>query len=102
MRPGIGLVVLVLVATAWGAAPPGQPRTLTAQELKELDALLTRLGRHTAAGEFEQAAKMAQQVEEYRRQRQGAAHWEAIDARFAVEQWRRLAAVERKDRVEMV
>src|SRR5262245_1469341 len=103
MRRSIGLTVLMLGATAgWAAAPPGQPRNLTAEEENEVAALDARLARHGDAGEFEQAAKVAAQIAAYRQQRQGAAHWQAIDARFAVDGWRRLIAVPGKDRPEVV
>src|SRR5262245_34157883 len=103
MRRSIAVAVLMLAATAgWGAAPPGQPRNLTAEEQKEVAALEARLGRHVGAGEFEQAAKVAAQIASYRKQRQGAAHWQAINARFAADDWRRLAAVPGKDRSEVL
>src|SRR5262245_21633424 len=102
MRRSIGVAVLMLAATVgWAAAPPGQPRNLTAEEEKEVAALDARLGRHFNAGEFEQGAKLAAQIASYRKQRQGAAHWQAIDARFAVDEWRRLIAVPGKDRSEV-
>src|SRR5262245_27876715 len=103
MRCGIGLLGLVALAmAAWSAAPPAQPRALTDEEQKEVAALVTRQGRHVGAGEFEQAAKVAEQIAAYRRQRQGAGHWQAIDARFQVEEWKRLAAVPVKDRAEVL
>jgi hypothetical protein len=102
MQRGIGLVLLFGAATAWAAAPPAQPRALTAEEQKEVAALDVRLSRHGDAGEFEQAAKVAAQIAVYRKQRQGAAHWQAIEARFAVDGWRQLIAVPGKDRPEVV
>src|SRR5262245_44043344 len=101
MRRSIGLAVLMVAATAsWAAAPPGQPRALTAEEEKEVAALEARLGRHAAAGEFEEAAKVAGQVAAYRRQRQGAGHWQAVDAAFGVEAWRRLGTIPAGARAE--
>src|SRR5262245_58436609 len=102
MRRSIGVAVLFWVAPAWGAAPPGQPRNLTEEEAKEVAALDARVSRHFNAGEFEQAAKVAAQISVYRKQRQGAAHWQAIDARVTADDWRRLAAVPGKDRSEVV
>src|SRR5262245_24384197 len=103
MRRSIGVAVLMLAATVgWAAAPPGQPRNLTAEEAKEVAALDARRGRHFNAGEFEQGAKVAAQISSYRKQRQGAAHWQAIEARFTADDWRRLAAVPGKDRSEVV
>src|SRR5262245_29269422 len=101
MRGCTGLV-LFLAATAWGAAPPAQPRDLTEQEKKEVAALQARGARHASVGEFEQAAKVSQQIVDYRRDRQGARHHQAIDARFVLERWRRLARVPTKDRAEVL
>jgi tetratricopeptide (TPR) repeat protein len=44
---------------------------------------------------------VAEQIAQYRRARQGARHWQSIDARFEVEEWQRLAAVPLKDRAEV-
>jgi hypothetical protein len=73
MRTGVTAVLLALTATVWGAAPPAQPRNLTPQEEKEVAALIARRDRHAEAREFEQSAKVAQQIAQYRRQRQGTA-----------------------------
>jgi CHAT domain-containing protein/Tfp pilus assembly protein PilF len=103
MRCGISLALgLMLAFCLWAAAPPTLPRALTAQEEKELAALYARRDRHDEAREFEQSAKVAQQIAQYRRERQGAGHWQASDARFDVDYWRRLAAVPAKDRAEVV
>src|SRR2546422_872275 len=99
------LSAMVLVAGAngvWAAAPPGKTRDLTAAEQKEVAALEARLSKHASDGAFEQAAKVAQQVADYRRAHQGARHWQAIDARFGIEEWKRLAAVAVKDRGEVM
>src|ERR1700677_1966402 len=99
------LSAMVLGAAAnvgWGAAPPGQTRDLTAAEQKEVAALEARLSKHASDGAFEQAAKVAQQIADYRRSHQGSRHWQAIDARFAIEEWKRLAAVAVKDRGEVM
>jgi len=102
MRQPILALALVLVGSLWAAAPPALPRALTAQEQKEVDALLAKGTRHANAGEFEQATKVAQQIADYQRARQGARHWQAIDARFAVEDWKLMAAVAAKDRAEVL
>jgi hypothetical protein len=73
MRLSIVILCLLAALSAWAAAPPAQPRNLTPQEEKELAALSARLNRHDDAGEFEQSAKVAQQIAQYRRQRQGTA-----------------------------
>src|SRR5262245_288854 len=102
MRRCIGLVLLFGAATGWAAAPPGKPRALTAQEEKEVAALRTKLVAHALANEFEQAARVAEQIASYRRQHQGGGHLEAINARLDAEDWRRLVAVPVKDRAEVV
>src|SRR5262245_54374585 len=103
MRWGIGRVVLVALAVAaWGAAPRARPRALTEEEAKEAAALTGRVIRHGIDGELEQAVKLAEQIAAYRRQRQGAGHWQAINARFAVQEWRRLVAVPAKARTEFL
>lgn len=91
-RRQVGVVLLTAVA-AQAAAPPPLWRELTVQEKKEVEALEERLHRHAAAGEFEQAAQVAEKIAAYRSGRQGAEHWEAIEARFEVEEWQRLARV---------
>src|SRR4051812_43683507 len=92
--------VLVLLATtlaASGAAPPPLPRNLTEQEQKEVDTLHAWMERHVMAGEFEQAVQPLEQVAALRAQRQGARHWQVIDARFAVPYWRLLTKVPEGD-----
>src|SRR5205085_2882746 len=84
------------------APPPGKTRDLTAEEQKEVAALIARQTKHANDGAFEQAAKVAQQLADYRRGPRGARHWQAIDARFATEEWKRLAAVAVKDRGEVM
>ncbi len=99
------LSALVLVAAAnvgWAAAPPARTRDLTAAEQKEVAALAARLGKHASDGAFEQAAKVAQQIADYRRARQGVRHWQAINARFAIEEWKWLAAVAVKVRPDVL
>jgi tetratricopeptide (TPR) repeat protein len=87
---------------AEAAAPPAPCRALTAREQKEVGELQTQIGRHAAAGEFEAAARLARQVAEYRRQRQGARHWQAIDARLTMEHWQRLTKVPAAARAAVV
>ena len=99
------LSAIVLVAAAnvgWAAAPPGMTRDLTAAEQKEVAALVARKSKHASDGAFEQAANAAQQIADYRRAHQGSRHWQAIDARFEIEEWKRLAAVAVKDRGEVL
>jgi tetratricopeptide (TPR) repeat protein len=100
--PASVVVLLVTMSVASGVAPPPLPRNLTAQEQKEVDALEARLQRHVAAGQFEQAAQLAEQIVAFRKHRQGAGHWETTDARFEVATWQSLARVPEGDRAAVV
>ena len=93
---------LALIAAAQGVAPPQRGRSLTAEEEKEVDRLERQLYRFVESERFEEAARMARQVADYRAQRQGTGHWEVSDARQEVERWQRLTPVPAKDRVEVV
>src|ERR1041384_6523661 len=103
-RPALGLLLGLLAAPPLppAAPPPARPRALTAQEQLEVARVEARLQRHANAGEFEEAARLAGQVAQLRRQRQGARHWQAIDARFALEEWQRRAKVPPRDRATVV
>jgi CHAT domain-containing protein/tetratricopeptide (TPR) repeat protein len=91
---GVGVLMLVLAGlSAHGAAPPAPPRNLTAREQKDLDALEARLVRHALAGKFDLAAEVAERMAAFRAQRQGARHWQAIEARLDAADWQRLAKV---------
>jgi tetratricopeptide (TPR) repeat protein len=95
------IVGFLLAASAWSAAPPAKWRALTADEQKVVDAFNERLIDHLAAGEFEQIVNVAEQVVAYRQRRQGAAHWQVIDARFEAQRWQRLVPVRAKDSPEL-
>jgi tetratricopeptide (TPR) repeat protein len=95
-------VLLVVVAEGGPAAPPEQGRNLTAVEQQELDRLQGLLNRHVGAGRFEEAARVEQQMVSYRAERQGAGHWQVIDARLEGERWQWLSKVPAKDRAEVV
>jgi hypothetical protein len=83
MRWQSAMVLVAVANVGWAAAPPGKTRELTAQEQKEVAALVARWNEHADSGAFEQAAKVAEQIADYRRAHQGARHWQAIDAREA-------------------
>src|SRR5262245_40208263 len=97
--PGL---LLALPCAAGAAAPPAQPRALTVQEQKEVATLIARRNGHFSREEFEQSARVAKQIADFRRERQGASHWQALDTRFEVDVWRHLAKVPAKDRAEVV
>lgn len=79
MRRGIGAVVTLALAAAWGAAPPAKWRDRTEEEEGEGAAWRARLDRHAEAGGFEEGGKLAERIAAYRRERQGSAHWQAVD-----------------------
>jgi CHAT domain-containing protein len=87
--PTTFLVLLLGTLSADAAAPPARPRNATAQEQQELEALRVRLDRHAAAAEFDQAARLAEQIAVLRARLQGARHWQAIDARLEAQRWSR-------------
>src|SRR5262245_23428750 len=103
MRRALMILLLApLGVTARAAAPPLTWRALTAEEAKHVAALEARATRHAAAGEFEEAAALAEQMASFQAQRQGRRHWQAIDARLVAQGWRGLAAVPVKDRTEVL
>src|SRR5262249_39048557 len=69
--PRAGVLWLLPEISARGVAPRALWRTLPAQEQKEVAALGGRLNRHFRAGEFERAARLAEQIAAFRAQRQG-------------------------------
>ena len=97
----LALLGMFLALTAWAAAPPPLWQALTETQNKEVAALQQQLDRHAEAGDFEAAAKVAQQIAEYRGKRQGTGHWEVIEAWFTVQYWERLSQVPAKDRAEV-
>jgi tetratricopeptide (TPR) repeat protein len=102
MRLPAGVLVLLSAFAAPAAGPPPLPRNLTAGEQKEVAAIQARLDRHYVAGELAQAARLAEQIAAFRTQRQGARHWQAIDANFAAARWQRLVKVPAGDRAAIV
>src|SRR3954465_9611520 len=96
---GTTLLLLALPAL-FAAAPPARRRNLTAQEEKEAAALSARMDEQARTGAFEKAAGSAQALAAYRAARQGPGHWQVLDARWRVDEWRRRTAVpveERRD-----
>ena len=90
---------LLLGLAAWlSAQPPAHGRSLTPEEQKEVARLTGEVGSHALAGRFEDAVAVAKRVVEYRQARQGANHWQVLDARLLVEQWQRLALVPARNR----
>jgi tetratricopeptide (TPR) repeat protein len=98
----IGLAVLAGATAVWGAAPPVKWRALTAEEKKQVAAFEARVTRHQSAGEFEEAAKVAERIAKYRGERQGESHWEAAEARWEADRWRRRTTVPARDRAELL
>ena len=91
-------LLLVLTTGMLLAEPPKQGRELTAEENKEVERLEAEKSRHQVAGRFEDAVQVAKRLADYRAQRQGASHWQVIDAGQEVECLQRLTRVAAKDR----
>ncbi len=83
--------LLSLAQAAPSAAPPDKARDLGVLERIEVARLTAEFERSISADNFEAAVKTAQQITEYRAQRQGESHWEVIDARLLVKTWQRPA-----------
>src|SRR5579859_4006567 len=102
LQASVPLLLVVAVSAARAVAPPAQPRDLTAREQKEVAVLQARLDRHATAGQFAEAARLAEQIASFRAHRQGARHWQAIDERFRVATWQQLAKVAPTNRPAVV
>jgi tetratricopeptide (TPR) repeat protein len=88
----LGYLAVMLPGGAAGAGPQPKPpwqRLLQGDDAKKARELDLRLGWLAAAGKFEEALPVAQELAELRGRLQGADHWEAVNARQAVEAMRR-------------
>jgi CHAT domain-containing protein/Tfp pilus assembly protein PilF len=96
-----GFLALVLLAVrvrpAGGVAPPRPSGKLTAEQQKRLDKLNRELHSAAFAGKMGEALRLAREGEALRRHWQGSGHWQAVDARFEVERWQRLALLSAAD-----
>ena len=98
---GLVLGLLLLASGTMPAEPPKQGRELTAEEQKEVARLELQVGRLGSAGQFEEALKTAKRTAAYRAERQGASHWQSLDARMDVERWQRLIGLPEKDQAQV-
>src|SRR4051812_804080 len=92
------LVLLVLSATslpATASAPPTRESVI-------LSGLHKQLAKEVDAGRFAAATKVADRIEAVWKKAQGANYWKTIDARYAVEQWRRLSKLSDDDSRQVV
>jgi tetratricopeptide (TPR) repeat protein len=95
-------VFLVLSADAGrGAAPPVPSGRLDALQQKRLDALQTQQNESAVAGRFTDCLRLAREIAVLRERWQGARHWQAVDARFALQRWRRLAGLPEQARKQL-
>ncbi|HTU89995.1 MAG TPA: tetratricopeptide repeat protein [Gemmataceae bacterium] len=94
----IGMMV-ALLATALRAQQPTKKadevkpqwqRLLQGEDAKKAKEQENKLERLQEAGQFTEALKVAEALAELRTNKQGANHWEAVDARFDVEGIRRV------------
>jgi tetratricopeptide (TPR) repeat protein len=98
----LGVGLLLVLTPIMSAKPAEQGRPLTAEEQKEADRLKAETDGHVLAARFEEAVQAAMRLVDYRAKRQGAKHWQVIDARLQVERCQRLGAVAAKDRTQVV
>jgi tetratricopeptide (TPR) repeat protein len=88
----LGCLAAALPGGAAAAGPQPKPpwqRLLQGDDAKKAQELEQRLGSLQEAGKFEEALPVAQRLAELRERLQGADHWEAVNARQAVEAVRR-------------
>ena len=83
--PAVWLSGLVLAAVAAEPAQPPWQRLLQGEDAKKAAEQERRLAQGQEAGKFEEALQAAQALAALRGKVQGADHWQAVDARWAVE-----------------
>ena len=103
MRRGIVTLVLLAlsVAGAWSVAPPVRQAPFTDEEAAWLAKLAGRIAEHGKAGRFEEVVKLCKQEVALRQRAQGRTHWQTLDARRQLEDWRRLEDVSQEDRADV-
>src|SRR5262245_15249373 len=97
----LALLLSLLVTSAPAAAPPPRSRALTASEIAWLNRTAAKANEDLQAGMFEEAARLARQVYQFRRRVQGERHWQSVDVRLVLEDVQRLVKVPQADRVEV-
>jgi tetratricopeptide (TPR) repeat protein len=85
------LAVLPLAEIGRAAAPPMPSGRLDPAQEKQLGELNSRLNRAVEAGQLREALILAREIAALRQRWQGSGHWQAVDARWQVEQGQRLA-----------
>jgi tetratricopeptide (TPR) repeat protein len=93
----LGLLLGLVAAPAWGAAPPAPSGRLTPDQQQRLEQTEQGSARAAFAGEMVEAVRLARQAEALRRRWQGPGHWQAADARYEVERCQRLARLSAAD-----
>jgi hypothetical protein len=106
VRTFLGLLLALVAALSLSAddKPDKQPpykRLLQGDDATKAERLEQHLYQHWAAGKFEDALKAAEELVSLREKLQGADHWEAANARWDVEIFRRTLKQEAKGRKEM-
>jgi tetratricopeptide (TPR) repeat protein len=79
--------------------PPSQ-RLLQGDDARKAESLEGRLQELQAAGKFEAALAVAEELAALRTRVQGADHWQAVDARYTAEAVRKASRTEKDDRTE--
>jgi tetratricopeptide (TPR) repeat protein len=97
------LGLLLALGAAQAAAPPvGGPVRLTADQQRQIDRLDRQALAALAGERFEEAAEKQRQAVALRERWQGQRHWQAIDARLALEECQRLVRIPVKERGQVV
>jgi Tfp pilus assembly protein PilF len=106
VRAGIAVVACLVLASAAGAQPdcgpiqdlPPWTRLLSGEAASRVAKLEQQIAQLQRAGRFAEAIEPAREVADIRTWLQGADHWQAVDARRAVDDLRRIAALPEEGR----
>jgi tetratricopeptide (TPR) repeat protein len=98
-------VVLFLAGSLAGAAaPPPRPpmwlRLLTGADERRAAALDAEIRKHWLAGRFDDALNAAKVLAALRQRHQGADHYQAVSARWAVVAWQRVVKADKKSQTD--
>jgi hypothetical protein len=105
--PCLVLAALVLAACARPATadekqpPQASVRTLQGDDAQQVESLTKTIDRLTSAGQFAEAVEPARKILAICQKALGPDHWQAADARRAVDDLRRIAALPEEGRKAM-
>jgi tetratricopeptide (TPR) repeat protein len=93
------LTLLVWVATSQGAAPPMPTGKLNPEQVKQLKRLNEKINK---SKDYAEAIRLAEEVVVLRRKWQGTGYWQTIDARWNLEDFRRVSRMSNESRTELL